>query len=87
MLHVPDKFRSIFANSLFTGIFPPEWAISTVKLLPKTGDMSNPGNWRPISMTNIFSKILGKMVHGQLLKYLMDNTIISENQFGFLPGR
>ena len=35
MLHVPDKFRSIFANSLFTGIFPPEWAISTVKLLQK----------------------------------------------------
>ena len=62
MLHIPEKMCMIFANSMFTGIFPPSWAISTVKLLPKIGDLSNPGNWRPISMTNVFSKILEKFI-------------------------
>ena len=38
-------------------------------------------------MTNIFSKILEKLVHKKLLKYLMDNNLINENQFGFLPGK
>ena len=38
-------------------------------------------------MTNIFAKLLEKLVHSQLLKYLLDNQIISKNQFGFLPGK
>ena len=87
ILHKPDKFRLLFANSLFTGYFPFSWTLSRVKLIPKSGDLTNPGNWRPISMTNIFSKILEKLVHSQVLKYLLDNQIIHKNQFGFMPGK
>ena len=87
LIHIPDKFRSIFANSMFTGLFPLEWAIANVKLLPKSGDLTHPGNWRPISMTNVFSKNLEKLVHKQLLKYLLDNHIINSYQYGFLPGK
>ena len=87
LLHIPEKMRMMFANSMFSGIFPVEWAVSTVKLLPKSGNLSHPGNWRPISMTNIFSKILEKLVHRQVLKYFIDNNIIYENQYGFLPGK
>ena len=87
LLHIPDKIRMIYANSMFSGSFPSDWAISTVKLLPKSGDLTNPGNWRPISMTNIFSKILEKLVHRQLLNYIQENRLISVNQFGFLPGK
>ena len=87
LLHIPSKFRLLFANSMFTGYFPFSWTLSRVKLIPKGGDLSNPGNWRPISMTNIFSKLLEKLVHSQLLKYLMDNQLISKHQFGFLPGK
>ena len=72
---------------MFTGIFPPDWAISTVKLLPKTWDLTNPENWRPISMTNIFSKILEKLVHRQMLRYIQENTLIHPGQFYFLPGK
>ena len=38
-------------------------------------------------MTNIFSKILEKLVHKQMLKYLLEYKMINENQFGFLPGK
>ena len=38
-------------------------------------------------MTNIFSKILEKLVHRQVLNYVLENDIINENQFGFLPGK
>ena len=38
LLHIPEKIRLIYANSMYLGIFPEEWTISTVKLLPKSGD-------------------------------------------------
>ena len=87
ILHIPSKFRLLFANSMFTGYFPYSWTLSRVKLIPKSGDLSNPNNWRPISMTNVFAKILEKLVHTQLLKYLMDQQLISKHQFGFVPGK
>ena len=87
LLHIPEKIRLIYANSMFSGIFPADWTVSTVKLLPKSGNLTNPGNWRAISTTNIFSKILEKLIHKQMLKYLMENKLINENQFGFLPGK
>ena len=29
LLHIPDKFRLLCANSLFSGIFPEEWSINS----------------------------------------------------------
>ena len=82
-----DMWLSIFANSMFTGIFPEDWSRSIVTLLPKGGDLTNPVNWRPISQTNIFSKILEKIVHSKILDYFLRNSILSRYQYGFLPGR
>ena len=84
---VPLKFSHMFATSLFTGHFPSCWTCACVTLLPKTGDRTNPSNWRPISQTNIFAKILEKIVHKQVLAYFIDNKILSERQFGFLPDK
>ena len=63
---IPEKCLLLFANSMCPGIFPSEWTVFTVTLLPKTGTKTNPGNWRPISNTNIFPKILEKLVHKQV---------------------
>ena len=81
------RFLTIFGNSLFFGIFPNKWACSTLTFLPKEGDKNNPSNWRPISQTNIFSKLLEKFVHARMLKHLQTNNLISEFQYGFLPGK
>ena len=39
---IPEKFLLLYANSMYTGVFPTQWSISTVTLLPKTGDKTNP---------------------------------------------
>ena len=64
---MPVRFLKIFGNSLFLGVFPEKWACSTLTFLPKDGDKYNPNNWRPISQTNIFSKILEKCVHIRMI--------------------
>ena len=84
---IPSKFRHMFATSLFLGKFPSVWSKAYVTLIPKDGDKNYAGNWRPISQTIIFAKILEKIIHHQLLTYLVRNNIISSNQFGFLPGK
>ena len=87
MLAVPDKICQMMTKSLLQGVVPIDWTRGMITVLPKEGDLKNPGNWRPISQTSIFAKVLEKLVHTRILAYFLDNNILSKFQFGFLPGR
>ena len=87
LLILPDKFSNLFNVSLLHGIFPKLWATGYVNIIPKSGDLNEPGNWRPITQTNIYAKILEKIVHKRLLDHVLDNNILCKYQFGFLPGK
>ena len=51
--------------------------------IPKCGDSTNAGNYRPISMLPIFSKIFENVVYKQLFAYLEQNNILYDHQYGF----
>ena len=72
---------------MVTGKILTDWTKGTITVVPKGGDLTDPGNWRPITQTSIFAKFLEELVHTRLLKYFLTNNIISEYQFVFLPGR
>ena len=66
------------------GYYPDD--LKTAKVLPlfkNIGHITNLINYRPISMLPIFSKLFEKLIHQKLWKYLEENKIINENQFGF----
>ena len=84
---IPDIIASIFNVSLRSGVYPFDWSMGYVNLIPKQGALSNPSNWRPITKTNIFGKSLEKLVHRHLLGYISDHKIISDRKYGFLPGK
>ena len=42
-------------------------------------------NYRPISILPVMSKIIEKAIHLQLVKFLDQNSLLSEFQFGFRP--
>ena len=87
LLILPNKFCQLFNTSLNHGIFSRSWAKGYVNVIPKSGDLNNPGNWRPITQTNSFDKTLEKIVHKRLLEHILVNDILSKYQFGFLPGK
>ena len=87
MLSIPDVICKLCCTSFETGKIPKSWTQGVLTVIPKDGDLSDPGNWRPITQTSIFAKLLEKLVHKRLLAYFLDNNIISDFQFGFLPGR
>ena len=62
-------------------------AVGYVNILPKSGNLSNPGNWRPVTQTCIPAKLLEKTVQSRLMKILLNQNHIDENQDGFVPNR
>ena len=83
---IPDKILLLFQRSINSGIFPREWAKGYVNILPKSGKLSDPVNWRPITQTCIPAKLLEKTTQTRLMKTLLHCGEIDENQFGFVPN-
>ncbi len=77
---------TIINKSLQTGTVPTSLKLAKVIPIYKTKDKTDMGNYRPISLLPTISKILEKVVHNRLYKFLSINDILFENQFGFRPG-
>ena len=56
-------------------------------VIPKCGDLTDPSNWRPITQTSIFAKIMEKIVYRRMFQYFNDNNILTSYQYGFRPGK
>ena len=74
-------------SSINLGIFPDILKTSSVVPIFKKGDPTQPGNYRPISITNTISKIFEKIIHRQMLHYFDTNNLFNDFQFGFTKSR
>jgi retron-type reverse transcriptase len=77
----------IFNLSFATGIFPKLMKDAIVTPIFKNGDNLEPGNYRPISILTIFSKLLEKLFYNRLIQFVNNNSILHDNQFGFCAGK
>ena len=55
----------------------------TITPIPKGGDSHDPGNWRPIIILSLLSKIMERALHFQLINYFEENGYLHRNQHGF----
>ena len=70
---------------IFTcGVLPEIWKHALVTPIFKKGSSSNVANYRPISLTCIACKIFETSIKEQVLKYFLDEQILSESQHGFI---
>ena len=77
----------IFNMSITTATFPIAWKNATVIPIPKAGDKSKVGNYRPISLLPLPGKILEKIVNTQVGNNLENEDYFSERQHGFRRNR
>lgn len=76
----------IFNCSLHSGIFPDDWKKARVSPIYKNGEKEECGNYRPISVLSVVSKLFEKLVCDQLNNYLKKNDVITKYQSGFREG-
>jgi len=78
-----DPLTHIFNLSLNQGVFPTKLKLAKVIPIHKKESHTNPGNYRPISLLSIFSKLLEKVMHTRLYSFLTQFQILFDLQFGF----
>ena len=96
----PDGIRPIFvkklANELYiplahifeylfhAGCVPSDWKVAHITPIYKQGDPCLPSNYRPISLTSVFCKIMKSAIKDEMLIYLSRRGLLSRQQHGFL---
>ena len=66
-----------------TGIYPSK--LKGAKVIPvyKTGDRSEPGNYRPISVLSVFNRLSERLMHKRLTSFIEKKKILYNAQYGF----
>ena len=65
----------------------PSLNIGHVKLLMKSGDPTEPTNYRPITVSPILSKMVTKLMNERLVKLVEEEHLLSDCQLGFRPKK
>ena len=81
-------FLRIANGALGTGIFPDKMKVARLVLIPKP--TKHPGDtvrYRPISLLNVFAKILEAMIERRIRDHIEEEGGLSDAQFGFRGGR
>ena len=85
-MHLTPVITDIFNTSLATATFPLEWKKAYIVPLPKTVSPSQPKDFRPISILPLLSKVLERIVHGQLVYFFNAQKFLNPFQSGFKTG-
>ena len=77
----------IFRKSLLEGQLPKDWKTASVIPIYKKGDKHKPGNYRPVSLTSVPSKVLESLIRDQIMDHLTSTGQLSPHQHGFRARR
>lgn len=78
----------IFTVFFETGFLPSEWKLANITPIYKgKGSKFSAANYRPISLTSAFCKLMEFCIKEVLLSFLLDNHLLSKCQHGFLPDK
>ena len=75
---------TFFNHIIQFGAIPCSWKVANVTPIFKKGSSTDPGNYRPISITAVCCKIFESVVKKQLIEYLEDSDLLNSSQHGFL---
>ena len=78
--------KKIFNHILLTGIYPENWSKGIVIPVYKKGDVSEAGNYKPITLISHLAKLFTAILNTRLLKWCEKTDCLTDAQFGFKPG-
>ena len=76
----------LYTKSLKEGAHE-SWKKAIIASIYKKGKKNDPGNYRPVSLTSVISKIMESIVRDAMVEHLIKNRLFTDDQHGFVPGR
>lgn len=80
-----NPMTKIINKSIQESKVPKMYKIGRLIPLFKKGNQADCGNYRPVSLLSSLSKILEKVISGQMMHYLNTHNLLCPDQFGFRP--
>ena len=87
MEQLAEPLKIIFEHSFSFGEIPMDWSLAFITAIYIKGNKSDPGNYRPVSLTSIVCKLMETIIREDIMRHMKTNKLFSQKQFGFLPGR
>ena len=81
--YILSPLTYIFNKVLSSGIFPNRLKYSEIQPLYKKAEKTKIANYRPISFLSSFSKIIEKVIYKRWNCFLIENNILTNEQFWF----
>ena len=81
-----EVLDSFFNLVLKTRIVLDDWALSTICPIHKKGPMTDPNNYRGISLINCIGKVFSSIISARIKHYLDLTNRIGSEQAGFRKG-
>ncbi|MCP3661233.1 MAG: reverse transcriptase family protein, partial [Gammaproteobacteria bacterium] len=81
-----DYVTTLINRSLSSGVFPDLWKPSCAVPLYKKGERCEPGNYRPISLTQIISKCAESVVEAAIQNFDAEGAVTCPEQHAFRRG-
>ena len=84
---IAHQLSWLFETSFLSNYIPPVWKLAHVTPVFKKGKPSDLGNYRPIALTCTLCKVMESCIKDELMKYLLENSLITRHQHGFISKR
>ena len=84
---IAQPVTQLFNTTLRLDWLPNQWKTSMVVPIAKSSAKSDPGNYRPISLTSILCKLIEKHICGLIELHLSTFHPLSDHQWGFRASR
>jgi hypothetical protein len=77
----------VMRTSLKEGAVPEDWRTANVTPIFKKGPKSDPGNYRPVSLTSVSCRLMEGILKDKIVTHLEKQGLIRATQHGFMRGR
>ena len=84
---VAPLLQHIFQKYLDTGELPLDWQKANISPILKTGNRSDPSNYRLVSLTSIPFKMIEHIIHTNIMRHLEKYQVLSDKQHCFCRCR
>ena len=69
--------------SISQGVYPAKLKISKIVAVFKSDDLTDPNNYRPISLLSIYNRIFEKLVYSRMISFIEKHDLLYNAQYGF----